>query len=179
MEKLLLFLPLLSVSLAAKIHNFYGTWQQVAYHSNTQQEILCAEITFEKDDMNTKCRCDNGEEIVRVKFHGLVTAANKNRTVSGDFIMLTANTPDEIYHKMNISCGCYQRKFSYMMLARSVNPNYLVMTVIPIFRNAVNANLVIVMAKEVPTLTELDDTLQGIAELKNKTIVQKCYKDIK
>lgn len=176
MLKSLIFSSLISIALAAQIEDFYGNWAMVAHYSDRDNRTVCSQFTFERDPRNFKCTCDNEVKLNLVKLSGTVTVGNIKRKISNILPVLTVDTPDQVSQGAEVSCWCGGNEYSDAMVVRSVNPNYMVIS--EVYKDPSHTELkyisVAIFAREVPTLAELNNTIEGIEELKNKTVISKC-----
>lgn len=181
MWKLFIFSSLLSVALATQMEHFYGTWQLVAnYAKHDNKHISCIQFTLEKNPNNTDCSCSNGLKLGEFKVIGEVKEENGTRRESNVLPLLIVDTPDQVNQGTNINCTCGETEYTSSMAIRSVNQKYFVMSEAHcIVTSETNCHLVSVMvfAKELPTMAELNETLNGIEELRGVNVTSKCASD--
>lgn len=181
MWKLLIISSVLSATLATRVEDIYGTWEQVAYYSYKSNRTICSTFTFERDPRNDECKCVDGEQLTELKFSGVVTERSKVTKRGSDVLpFLVVDSSEQIERGVNINCTCGDRRYTSAMVARSINENYFLMFekhIVPGHSGPIIASI-IVFAKELPSSVELSKTLQSIEELKDKPVASKCARDL-
>lgn len=96
--------------------------------------------------------------------------------------LLIVDSLDQVNQRTNISCTCGKTENTSSMAIKSVNAKYFVISdAYCIVTTETKCHIVgiLVFAKEMPTLAELNTTLKGIEEMKNfNKNITKCASDL-
>lgn len=180
MFKLLVVASITSLVLATTAEDFYRTWYVVANVPGSANVTSCSQVIFDKYLGNSECSCDGGKKATLVNYSGVVKDENQNRKVEGGLMsMITIDTPD--HRGVNVNCTCDGKTFKSAMVVRLLNPEYFVMMYEVLMSDPaphLHRSSVSLLAKHIPTLAELNDTILNTVEMKNLNVNWKCASDL-
>lgn len=179
MFKLIIFATWLSVVLATKPDDVYGTWNVVALVPGTASTRNCNQMIIEQEPHN-ECSCAAGKIATLVKYSGINREKNQTEKSEIDSIpLITVDSSNHNHAGVNVDCTCSGKQYRTAMVARLPNPEYLVIIDEVQRPGYVLMNSVTLFAKRVPTLAQLNRVILNTDELKNRTVNWRCASDIR
>lgn len=178
MWKVIILSALLSVVQGANIHDIYGNYTIVMIYNEVVSESkpeACLRFAVSEDRRNIRCSCSDGHNSTLVEYKILERVpflTNDPSSVSTP--TLAVDNVKDLMSVLNVAtCKCGDDEFDVRSVVKYVNDNYMI-----VYERFPTNGRDLLLARTLPSNSELEKDIALIDELKNKNGFKMCSQEI-
>lgn len=180
MWKTIILSALLSIHQGACVNDIYGNYSFVlVYPKDIITEPACGAIAFSEDPRNIECSCSDGSNCTLMKINLLdreLPVQSSIVNIKPVVLLVPVLVVDNVFGVplVNVSCSYANYTSRDRSVIEIVSKNYILSYV----TTNTNDTLVFLMARELPSASELELEITQIDKIKDKDWSRLCTREI-